>query len=87
LVQIESMMCGTPVVASNLPGVRMPTQMTGMGRVVPIRDSAALAEGILDVLDNREKYIRPRAEIAAQFSPNAVAEKYEALFEELKRKH
>ena len=38
------MMCGTPVVASALPGVRMPTQMTGMGRTVPIKDSAALAE-------------------------------------------
>lgn len=86
LVQIESMMCGTPVVASNLPGVRMPTKMTGMGRVVPLRDSAALAEGLLAVLDNRESYLRPRAEIAAQFSPDVVAERYEALFEELKRK-
>ncbi|MEK6575127.1 MAG: glycosyltransferase family 4 protein [Chloroflexota bacterium] len=86
LVQIESMMCGTPVVASDLPGVRQPTAMTGMGRTVPIRDSAALAEGIIEVLDNREKYIRPREAIAAQFSPDAVAGKYEALYEELKRR-
>ncbi len=86
LVQIESMMCGTPVVASDLPGVRQPTAMTGMGRTVPIRDSAALAEALIEVLDNREKYIRPRETIAAQFSPEAVAEKYEALYEELKRR-
>lgn len=86
LVQIESMLCGTPVVASDLPGVRMPTRMTGMGRTAPIRNSAALAEAILDVLANRPNYVRPRAEIAAQFSPDAVAEKYEALFEELRSK-
>lgn len=86
LVQIESMMCGTPVVASDLPGVRQPTAMTGMGRTVPIRDSAALAEALIEILDNREKYIRPREMIAAQFSPEAVAGKYEALYEELKRR-
>ncbi len=82
LVQIESMLCGTPVVASDLPGVRQPTAMTGMGRTAPIRDAAALAEAILDVLDNREQYLRPRDSIAAQFSPAAAAQKYEALFEE-----
>jgi glycosyltransferase involved in cell wall biosynthesis len=86
LVQIESMMCGTPVVASNLPGVRMPTQITGMGRVVAIANSNALAEGLLEVLDNRASYLRPRDQIAAQFSPDVVAEKYEALFEGLRRK-
>jgi glycosyltransferase involved in cell wall biosynthesis len=86
LVQIESMMCGTPVVASDLPGVRQPTLMTGMGRTVPIKNSVSLAEAILDVLDNKQKYIRPRAEIASMFSPDSVAQKYEALFEELLRK-
>jgi glycosyltransferase involved in cell wall biosynthesis len=83
LVQIESMLCGTPVVASALPGVRMPTQMTGMGCTVPIKDSAALAEAILEVLANKQKYFRPRDEIAKMFSPDTLAEKYEALFTEL----
>ena len=86
LVQIESMLCGTPVVASDLPGVRVPTTLTGMGRTVPIRDSRALADAIVEVLDNREQYLKPRKAIAAQFSPDTVAEKYEALFEELKSK-
>jgi glycosyltransferase involved in cell wall biosynthesis len=86
LVQIESMMCGTPVVASDLPGVRVPTGLTGMGRTAPIKDPAGLARAIVEVLDDREQYLRPREAIAAQFSPEAVAEKYEALFEALKHR-
>lgn len=86
LVQIESMMCGTPVVASDLPGVRQPTLMTGMGCTVPIKDSVSLAEAILDVLDNKQKYLRPRDQIATMFSPDSLAQKYETLFEELLRK-
>lgn len=87
LVQIESMLCGTPVVASDLPGVRQPTAMTGMGRTVPARDPMALAEAIVEVLDHREQYVRPRDAIAAMFSPDAVAEKYEELFEALRKNH
>ncbi len=80
LVQVEAALCGTPSVASALPGVRMPTQMTGMGRTAPARDSAALAAAILDVLDHREQYLRPRAPIAEQFSPATTAARYEGIF-------
>ncbi len=83
LVQVEAALCGTPSVASALPGVRMPTRMTGMGRTAPPRDVPALAEAIVDVLSNRERYLRPRAPIAEQFSPAAAAAKYEALFHKL----
>jgi glycosyltransferase involved in cell wall biosynthesis len=83
LVQIEAMMCGTPSVASDLPGVRMPTRLTGMGKTAPIKDPVGLADAIIDVLKNRDQYVKPREEIAAMFSPDVVAEKYEALFEEL----
>ena len=43
LIQIEAMLRGTPSVASDLPGVRQPVRMTGMGRVVPVGDAPALA--------------------------------------------
>jgi|YNPBryantNP2012_1023418.scaffolds.fasta_scaffold00418_13 glycosyltransferase involved in cell wall biosynthesis len=85
LVQVEAMLCGTPAIASDLPGVRQPVLQTGMGEIVPIGDSAALAGAILRVVDkaNRCKYIRPREEIAARFSTARTAEAYEALFESL----
>jgi glycosyltransferase involved in cell wall biosynthesis len=83
LVQVEAMLCGTPSIASNLPGVRVPPQSTGMGEVVPIGDSNALAQAIIHILDNREHYVRPRAEVEAMYSTPRTAELYEQLFEEL----
>lgn len=86
LVQIESMLCGTPVVASNLAGVRQPVAMTGMGKVVPIADPPALAEAVNAILSARDSFRCPPERIAATFSPDAVAGKYEELFRGLSRK-
>ena len=83
LVQVEAMLCGTPSIASNLPGVRVPPQSTGMGEVVPVGDSRALADAIVRILDNRERYVRPRGEIEAMYSTPRTAELYEQLFQEL----
>jgi glycosyltransferase involved in cell wall biosynthesis len=83
LVQVEAALCGTPTVASGLPGVRMPTRLTGMGTTVPPRDPAALAGAILDVLARRDEFVRPRGPIAAQFAPAATAARYEEIFERL----
>jgi len=83
LVQVEGMLCGTPSVASNLPGVRVPVQTTGMGEVVGIGDSQGLAEAVVRVLRDRPRYVRPRAEIEAMYSTPRTAELYEELFEEL----
>ncbi len=84
LVQIEAMLSGCPVVASDLPGVREPVRVTGMGEIVPIRDARALAEGIVRVLQNRAQYIRPRQEIAALFALEQTVAAYEKLFRALK---
>jgi len=85
LVQVEAMLCGTPAIASDLPGVRQPVLQTGMGEVVPVGDSEALAEAILRIadVDNQQKYIRPQKEIAARFNTERTAAAYEALFERL----
>ncbi len=83
LVQVEGMLCGAPSVASALSGVRQPVLTTGMGEVVPIGDSTALAEAVIRILNDRSKYVRPRSDIEALFSTRRTAELYEQLFEEL----
>ncbi len=92
LEQVEAMLCGTPSIASDLPGVRKPVLQTGMGRVVPVGDSAALAEAIIEVIDCKADYLRPREEIADRWNTERTAAGYEALFERLlaeskKRRH
>jgi glycosyltransferase involved in cell wall biosynthesis len=83
LVQVEAMLSGCPVVATNLPGVREPIRMTGMGQVVPIKDARALADAIVNVLQNRDRYIRPRQTVAEMFAIEQTVAAYEKLFGEL----
>jgi glycosyltransferase involved in cell wall biosynthesis len=55
-----------------------------MGEVVPIGDSAALAAALLRVIELRERYQRPREQVAALFSTERTAIEYERLFETLR---
>ena len=83
MVQVESMLCGTPVVASDLPGVRQPVMISGMGRVVPAADVQALAQAIISILDHPEKFQGDPASITERFSPETVAVAYEEIFNRL----
>ena len=85
LVQVEAFMCGTPVVATDLPGVRQPVTMTGMGEIVPIADAEGLAQGVIRVLREPAKYIMPRGEIMQTFELARTVDTYEKLFEEKRR--
>lgn len=86
LVQLESMLSGTPVVASDLAGVRVPVRTTGMGRIVPPRDARALADALVEVMLHPDEYARPRAEIESRFDFEAFVRSYEDLFERLTTK-
>jgi glycosyltransferase involved in cell wall biosynthesis len=83
LVQVESMLCGTPVVCSDLPGVRVAVQTTGMGKVVPVGDAPALAEAILEVCDHRARYVKPRELIEQHYSTARTVRDYLALYDSL----
>jgi len=85
LVQIEAMLQGTPTIASNLPGVRVPPRLTGMGEVVPIGDAGALAESIIKIVSRPEKYQGSPDEIASTFDPMVNAAAYETIYQELRR--
>jgi glycosyltransferase involved in cell wall biosynthesis len=80
LVQIEAMMNGVPCVASNLPGVRQPVKLHGMGRVNPIGDAQALAASLIEILQEPEKFRGDPKTIAQTYLPEAVAVEYEKLF-------
>jgi glycosyltransferase involved in cell wall biosynthesis len=87
LVQVEAMSCGTPVIASDLPGVRVPVTMSGMGRIVPVADAPAIAQAILDILAEPERYRGNYAEVMHKYSPDVIAAGYEKLFEDILKKH
>jgi glycosyltransferase involved in cell wall biosynthesis len=86
LVQIEAMLNGVPSVPSALPGVRQPVKMHGMGRISQIGDAASLAESILGVLDDPQKYQGDIDSIKRSYDPDSIAQEYEKLFERLMKK-
>ena len=81
LVQIEAMMNGKPVVASDLPGIRVPVTRHGMGEIFPVGDADALAAALVRVLRENRVYPEEKcAEIKSMYSPDHVAALYEKLF-------
>jgi glycosyltransferase involved in cell wall biosynthesis len=80
LVQVEAMLCGTPVVASDIPGGRVPVVKTGMGRLFRAGDPQALAGALDEVLRDRARFVRPRERIDAVFSLTRTVDAYESIF-------
>ncbi len=84
MVQVEALVSGTPVVASDLPGVRQPVLSTGMGEIVPPRNSEALSQAINRVLDSGMKVSSDVVNhLRNQYAPDTIAAKYESLFEKV----
>jgi len=82
LVQVESMLSGTPVVMANTPGGRVPVQVTGMGELARAGDADHMGEAIVKVLQNPDDYNHTRDEIASEFSFQATVDQYESLYRE-----
>ncbi len=72
LVQVEAMMCGTPVVASDLYGVRTIVMKTGMGLVCKAGNVKDLARCIKKVLENRRMYVKKVSDISNIYSTESV---------------
>lgn len=78
IVQVVAMLAGVPVLASDLPGVRIPVRETGFGIIVPPGDAAAITAGLRSLRDEPPV---PDGTAAAKFSVPAVLDAFEALFE------
>ena len=79
IVQVEAMLSGTPAVVTDIPGAREVVGRTGLGRVVPPGDPDALADGLLAVLDEPERYTGARERVLAQYDPERTLDEYERL--------
>ena len=78
IVLLEAMACGTPVVGTDIPGVR--TVVGDGGVVVPPQDRMALIDGIEDVLSDPDRFT-PRERVVTAFSFDEITETIVGVYE------
>jgi glycosyltransferase involved in cell wall biosynthesis len=86
LVQVEAMLCGTPVVMTDIPGGRVPVTKAGMGKLAVQGDWRSIGAAIVDVLREPASYYKPREAIEAIFSFEETVNCYERVFREHARR-
>lgn len=85
IVQVEAMMTGVPVIASDLPGVRMPVTYTGFGRVVPRRDAGAITTAIRELVASPPDRVAGAQAAAERYALDVVVGAHVDLVEQLAR--
>ena len=89
LVLVESLACATPVVASDLPGVRTVVAHGDDGLLAPVGDPAGLARALAHVLADEPRRQAMgqagRVKVLARYSWPAIGAQLEALYEEVLR--
>jgi glycosyltransferase involved in cell wall biosynthesis len=80
MVQVEAMLCGTPAVASDLPGVRTVIRQTGMGEVAKRANAKDLAKKLTEVITYRKSYLKRRKEVKEAYSSEKILTRYNELF-------
>lgn len=84
---VEAMRCGVPVVSTDCPlGPAEIIEDGVTGRLVPVGDKQAMAQALLDLIDDapgRRAMAAAALESARMYDPEPIAERYERLFEEL----
>jgi glycosyltransferase involved in cell wall biosynthesis len=82
IAQVEAMLAGVPVIASDLPGVRIPVRETGFGVLVPPADADAIHRAIAEVARD---HFAPgaAARVSSMYSTQSTIDGYAALFAEM----
>jgi phosphatidylinositol alpha-mannosyltransferase len=84
IVLVEAMAAGTPVVASDLHAFRRVLRDGEAGRLVAIDDAAALAEGVIAVLDDEslaQRYVAAGAQAVRRYDWPVVASQIMRVYE------
>lgn len=81
LVQIEAMLAGTPVVATDIPGARVVVRDTGFGQLAPPHDPEGIATTIVDTLRNGAEYRPTRRGVRQVFDTDRTLATYEGIME------
>ncbi len=84
IVLVEAMAAGTVVVASDLDAFRQVLDDGRAGRLVPVDDAAALAEGLIEVLADdavRERYVTAATHAVRPYDWSVVARQIMRVYE------
>jgi glycosyltransferase involved in cell wall biosynthesis len=91
LVLIESMACGTPVIATRIPGVRTVVGHGKDGLLIEINSPHALAEAIVKILCNdhlAERMSRNgRLKVEARYNWELIGERLDAVYHQVLEEH
>jgi glycosyltransferase involved in cell wall biosynthesis len=76
MVQVEALLCGAPVVASDMPGVREVVKQTGYGLISKIKDPADIARQIVSVVTHPSAYRPERSKVVEVFGVDKTIAQY-----------
>lgn len=82
MVQVEAMLSGTPVIASNLNGVNIPIKLSGSGLLFKPANVIDLTNKIKQVLEDKQKYIPNINQVKKIFDINKVFKFYQNILNE-----
>lgn len=86
-VLLEAAACGKAVIATDVPGCRSVVQHQQTGLLVPVRDAAALAEAIAELLRNAERRSvlgeHARQLVVREHSSEKISAEFLSLYREL----